>query len=171
MELKTNLDNLMERIEIEFPDVFLVVADQDLVKKDGSCFFSKKEVMELDEILEKSGTGWRLPTLVELKFITAFVEYNEGLTDALSGDDLLQLFGADRYAGKELISGTVRARIDENATYYWSDPSVAGGVMKISTNGASFELEHQVEVSEQYGGFYDHPDSEKGCCVRLVREI
>ena len=171
MKLKTNLNDLMDRIEIDFPDTYLVVADRDLVKEDGSIFFSKKEVLELKKNLEESDTGWRLPTLVELKFIAAFVEYDEGVTDALTGDDFLDLLGLDGYAGKELISGTVRAPIVVDATYYWSDLSVAGGAMKITPNGASFELEHPTETSEQYGGFYDHPDSEIGCCVRLVRKI
>ena len=70
-----------------------------------------------------------------------------------------------------MISGTIRTPIIEPATYYWSDISVAGGVMKISPSGASFELDHPAEISEQHGGFYDHPDSDFGYCVRLVRDL
>ncbi len=177
LKLKTDVNNeLNERICIDLPDKLLYVADRDLVKEDGSIFFSREEIAELGDLLERESagllvSGWRLPTLVELKFISAFIEYDEGVSDSLTGEDYLTLLGNDGYAGKELISGSIRTPIIETATHYWSDLSVAGGAMKISPNGASFELDHPTEASEQYGGFYDHPDSDFGYCVRLVRDL
>ena len=171
LKLKTDVNELKERICIDLPDKLLNVADRDLVKEDGSIFFSREEIIELINLLEQLDSGWRLPTLVELKFISAFIEYDEGVSDSLTGEDYLTLLGNDGYAGKELISGTIRTPIIGPATFYWSDLSVAGGAMKISPNGASFELDHPAEASEQHGGFYDHPDSDFGYCVRLVRDF
>ncbi len=172
LKLKTDVNNeLQERICIDLPDRLLYVADRDLTKEDGSIFFSRGEVAELHDLLGQLDSSWRLPTLVELKYISAFIEYDEGVSDSLTGEDFLTLFGNEGYAGKELISGSVRTPIIGSMTFYWSDLSVAGGVMKISPGGTSFELDHPTEISKQHGGFYDYPDSDSGYCVRLVKDV
>lgn len=173
MELLTKLDELTERIEVDFPDKFLAISGENLVKKDGSIFFSKAEVIELAEMLKETDTIWRLPTLVELKLACAELEYDEEVSDGLTGEDYCDLFGNEGYLGKELISGTVRTPLKEEVTCYWSDLSVAGGAMKISPAGVSFEFERpsSEEKSRSCTRFYDHPDCEFGYCVRLVAEV
>ena len=175
MKLKTEINELSPRFEVDLPYSYLQISDRDIEREtsDGSSkFFSKKEVEELADFLKKSNSPWRLPRLVELKVMIAMCEINEGCTDGLTGEDILVLLGNSDFSGKELISGSLRTPLNESATFYWSDPTVAGGIMKLDSKGASFELTRREQHSNEkpHGGFYDHPDSEIGCCVRLVRE-